>query len=108
MGFPLQVQRCHLNGFLLCHLVELKLCAHLFNPSPGYALGSAIKCIEVHPPYSSSQLIVLGPLSFIPLVRLTLLELAVICEGEGFFEIFVHCLPLYELIPHMGSVFLPC
>lgn len=72
----------------------LKVCVHLFNPSLGCALGSAIKCREVHPPYSSLQLIVLAPLSFVPLVPLTLLELVVISEGEGFFEIFVHCLPL--------------
>ena len=108
MGFPLQVQRYHLNGLLFSHSVELKVSVHLFNPSLGCTLGSAIKCREVHAPYSSLQLIVLAPLSSVPIVPLTLLELAVISKGEGFFEIFVHHLPLSEVIPHLGSVFLPC
>lgn len=113
MSFPLHVQRGHLNGFLLCHPVELKVCVHLFNPSPGRGLGSAIKSREIPPPYGSLQLIVLGPLSSIPLVLLTLLEPAVISKGviserEGFFEVFIHRLRLFEVIPHLRRVFLPC
>jgi len=97
----------HFNGFLLYHPVELEVGVHILNPSHGCALGSAIKSREIHPPYGSVQLVVLGPLSFVPLFLLTLVELVLIYKGEGFFEVFIHRLPLFEVISHLRRVFLP-